>query len=1168
VLLLILSMIFGITAAGAVDVLSGYSQVLFIENKGQVAESVRFIVNSPTLQIYFTDEGEIFYTQASGEVSAVSVYYQGANPGVTISSGDLLSGRANYLLGDDSNAWVSNVPMYSSITYDDIYPGIDLRYTGGDGLLEREFIVSPGAVPDTIIMQYSGMKNIALDDFSGSLIISTSTGDLIETAPVCYQVIKGGRIDVPCKYVVDDAGKVSFAVGAYEKNSPLIIDPVVDFSTYYGGNFDDVGNGIDLDDQGDVYITGATISTNIPLPNAPVFQEHLNGTWDAFVAKFSSDGTLVYATYIGGNSTDKAAGIAVIRNTSLASGGRATITGYTDSLDYPNIAADQPLKSNFSDVFITRLNADGDNLIWSTFLGGNETDQATGIALTTGGAPVIVGFTGSADFPVSGGATWPNGDSYSGGFDAFMARYNNAGIRQESHFLGGNGTDYAYGVALDAANRIYITGSTRPMLPNLFPTVPGSYRVTPQGRTDAFITKMNAAGNSLIYSTYLGGTKDDVGLAIDVDLNNYTYIAGWTESAVQPIENFPISINAFQKIFGGGSADAFVSKLEPAGDKINYSTYLGGNFQDQANGIAVDNRSEAHVVGFTVSDNFPVTANAFQPVKDGLVSDCFLTEFNATGKTLIFSTYWGGTYYDVANDIAISPDGLNITFTGFTESLNFPINRSFQSYLAGFPPVRRQDVFVTKIMKIPPVANFTGTPQTGCSPLTVNFTDTSTNSPTSWLWDFGNGNTSPEQNPQAIFINPDPVNPVNFTINLTACNEDGCGFISKYNYTKVCPHLFWDFIANQSRGCVGTNATIQFNGVPAAPINTSTWYFDFGDGTIGVPGVTFIHTYTAPAAYNVSLWVENECCNNTTLKLEFVDIRQTPVADFFANVTRGLSPLNVHFTDNSSGRPETWQWNFGAGQGPNSTLQNPDHTYLSKGRFTVNLTVCNFCGCDGDSQVRLIRVGDPNLTYLPASLVVPTNDTTPIDLYLERADNGLSGFDLNIFWDDTIHGNITSVKFPSWVDSPEVIGTLPGSIAQIRGYDNNEQVPIPATNLILATINLTGLTPTGPGGIKFNVTANELDDIDGFPIYVNELPADITVVRLLPFPGKVNASRDPDGDQVYWDVNGNGRIDFNDVTTYYQNMQWIRINQYIPFFDYNKNGLIDFADLILLFQHV
>ena len=237
------------------------------------------------------------------------------------------------------------------------------------------------------------------------------------------------------------------------------------------------------------------------------------------------------------------------------------------------------------------------------------------------------------------------------------------------------------------------------------------------------------------------------------------------------------------------------------------------------------------------------------------------------------------------------------------------------------------------------------------------------------------------------------------------------------------------------------------------------------------------------------------------------------------------------------------------------------------------MEACNFCGCAWKNESDYIKVGDPNLSFMKGStkvttegrIVIPTNDTTPLYLFLQEADNGLSGYDLYLRFGDTVAGNITDpVKFPAWADI-NTSTPLPGPDVTIVAVNlTGTGVSVGSTNVLLATLNLTGLTPMK---IWFNVTPNQLDDKFGFPISTNNIPAELEVVRLLPFPGK-SIPIDPDGDQLYWDVNGNGYIDFNDVITYFQNMQWIRDNQYGPFFDYNSNTFIDFNDVVLLFLKV
>jgi PKD repeat protein len=1175
VFVLFMSCILTITAAGAADVLSTTIPVCFIQNDGQADEQVLFLANSPGYTLFLTRDGQIM-APADG-AAAVAITYPGAGTAVVTGEG-LLPGKTSYFLGNDPAAWVTNVPMYSTVRYDGLYDGITLFYHGGTGILKREFVVGPGADPSLIRMEYAGQESLALDP-SGTVLIGTSAGALFETAPVCFQVVDGERVDVACEYVIS-GDTVTFAIGDYDPALPLVIDPVLDFSTYFGGDREDIGSGIALDNNGYIYIVGSTKSTNLPLANYPplydpsyVYGQLLNGSWDVFVAVVDPNvipSQLLFSSYIGGNSTDKGTGIAV-NNTS----GVVTITGYTDSLNFPFTTG--PAKRNFTDVFVTRFNWTASVLTWSTYLGGNQTDEATAIALNSNDDAIVVGRTDSSDFD---GLT----NTKSGAWDGFVAVVNSTGTLTSGQYLGGSMNDYVYGVALDATDDIWVTGST--LSPN-FPTGPWPNSViqpSKSGKTDAFITKMDSTATTILLSTFFGALDDDIGTGIAVDANGYPYITGYTNSAVSPLNRFPARPGAFQQTFGGGKSDGFITKMAPLLNSYNYSTYLGGNYEDRPYAIAVDELGNAYVTGYTDSFTFP-TEMQLQANLNGLATDAFITILNDTGKALLFSTYLGGTYYDEGRAIAITPDGLNITLTGYTESINFPLENQLWPYLGGYQPVLYEDAFITRIVKIPPVANFTAFPRSGCTPLNVSFFDNSTGNPTQWYWEFGDENTSTNQNPFNIYSHSETTSQ-NFTVTLTVWNSDGTNVTNKTDFITVCPNPFANFTAYETnftsyetRGCVGINATFLFNvtSIFGQADAADFWNWSFGDGTYQIANNTTMnvtHTYTIPDNYTVSVTYGNECCNNTTVKEGYLDIRAIPVADFNTTPTppHGLVPLNVNFFDNSTGRPSTWTWFFGAGEG-NSTDQNPSHSYNTKGHYDVEMEACNFCGCAWKNESDFIKVGDPNLSFMAGStivlpngtIIVPTNDTTPLYLFLQEADNGLSGYDLYLRFGDVAAGNITHpVVFPGWADI-NTSTPLPGPDVTIQAVDLTGTGPgIGATNVLLAWFNLTGLEPME---VWFNVTPNQLDDKFGFPFSTNSVPAELKIVRLLPFPGK-SIPLDPDGDQLYWDVNGNGYIDFNDVITYFQNMQWIRDNQFVPFFDYNKNTFIDFNDVVRLFQKV
>lgn len=1149
-------------AAASSQTSSPSAPICFIKNNGQSDEQVLFFSNTPGYTLFLTKYGEVVANPASSSV--VSVTYQGSSPGVAVSGEDLMLAKSNYLFGNDESRWVRNVPMFSTVRYEGVYNGIDLVYLGGDGSLKKEYIVGSGADPSAIRMLYSGQDSLGADE-TGALIVTTDVGTFSESAPFCYQIVDGKQIVVPGVYVVSDDGVVSFSIGSYDRSMPLVIDPVYNFSTYLGGDQDDRGAGIGMDDAGNVYVAGSTQSTDFPLPNGPVYQQHLAGGWDLFVSKFSPDGSeLVYSTYIGGSNTDLAGDLAV-DNVS----GEVFLTGSTASTNFPSNGPTPVVgKSNFTDAFVTAVDPTGAALSWTTYYGGNKSDEGTGIALDSAGDVVIVGDTSSDNF-----TSFAMLNTLSGGTDGFVAKFSGAsGVYQWGRYLGGTGYDTANGVAVDpGTGAIWVTGMTQSLN---FPTVNITFRYANSGGSDAFVTKLNPAGG-IVNSTYLGGSGNDAGTGIALDSNGYPYITGYTGSPVSPISLFPIKpfFQAFQTAFGGGQWDAFITKMERNLTALNYSTYLGGSDDEKAYRIDVDANGTAFVTGFTMSTNFPMKCPTQATKGEGFrVPDAFITRMNKTGTGLLYSTYLGGTYYDEGRDIAITDDGLNITVTGYTESINFPIHNAYQDHLAGFPAVRFTDAFVTRILSIPPVANFTAEPERACTPANISFTDESTGTPTSWLWDFGDGNTSTLQNPFHRYVNSG-ANISKFNVSLSIANCDGMANLTKTEYIWICPTPFANFTANKTIGCTSQNSTILFNVTnTSGGVLTGTelvWNWSFGDGDsqlVDFANRNVTHTYNKTGNFTVSLTYANDCCNNTTTRSNYIDIRAIPVANFFGRPTSGLVPLHVSFTDNSTGRPSNWTWLFGEGQG-NSTEQNPEHTYSQAGLYTVNLTACNFCGCNSTGIPDYIHAGVPNLTFAPGTLVVPTNDTTDIELYLERAEDGLSGYDLDVFWGDSAHGEITDVEFPSWAANA-TNSSLPSYFLNIKAVDLFNEIHPGDTNIELAEFELVGNISTFNSTISFNVTVNELDDDFGNPIFTNNVPATITVVRLLPFPGKTMVPTDPFEDQVYWDVNGNGRIDFNDVITFFQNMQWTRNNQYIPFFDYNGNGLIDFADLILLFHHV
>jgi beta-propeller repeat-containing protein len=465
---------------------------------------------------------------------------------------------------------------------------------------------------------------------------------------------------------------VGFVVGAYKADRPLVLDPVLVYSTYLGGSDRDFGYGIAVDRLGNAYVTGYALSSDFPTANA--LQAENAGSADAFVMKLNAAGSaLVYSTYLGGSGEDAGIGIGV------DAFGAAYVVGATASTDFPTANALQVEFAGFPyDGFVTKLNAAGSALVYSTYLGGSDADNVIGIALDSSGNAYVTGYTFSTDFPTR----IPLQPANAGSYDAFMSKLNAAGSALVySTYLGGNGEDVAYGIAVDGSRNAYVGGYTFSID---FPTR-NPFQPENAGGADAFVTRLNAEGSGLVYSTYLGGSGFDSAAGIAVDASRHAYVTGDTSSTTFPTRN------AFQPE-NAGFNDAFVTRLNAEGSGLVYSTYLGGSGGDVGRGVAVDGSGNAYVTGDTSSTTFP-TRNAFQPENAG-GADAFVTKLTTSTvgwSALVYSTYLGGNGLDLGRGIAVDASG-NAYVTGETTSTNFPTRNPFQPENAG-----GSDAFVSKI---------------------------------------------------------------------------------------------------------------------------------------------------------------------------------------------------------------------------------------------------------------------------------------------------------------------------------------------------------------------------------------------------------------------------------------------------------------------------------------
>ena len=673
----------------------------FEPNQGQTDAQVKYMARGNGYTLFLTNQDAVFafhsktsanqlrmrgraaMAHASGAPVAkekppavIRMRLVGENCSAQITAADRLPGRSNYYLGNDPKKWQTNVSQYARVAYKNIYPGINLAYYGEQNKLEFDFIVAPESSPVSIDFAFSGAKRLATDT-SGNLIVSSTAGDVVLHKPVAYQQQNGSRQLVDARFVLKGKDQVSFDLGSYDHSRELVIDPTVTYSTYLGGTSEDDGYGIAFDSSGAAYVTGQTESTNFPTVGG-VAPNTNAGEFDVFVTKIAATGSsLVYSTYVGGSGNDSGNALAV------DSSGDAFVAGGTTSSNFPTTAGSfQKNSGGGLDAFVFELNPGGTALTYSTYLGGSGDDVANGLAIDSSGA-YVVGSTSSTDFPVQN----PIQSAIHGSGNGFVTKLNPSGTTLlYSTYLGGGTGDVASAVAV-AAGAAYVTGATQnpsfPTTPGAFQTKCGTDGTCNGGLYDAFVTVVNAAGTTYTYSTFLGGSGIDQGAGISVDAAGAVFVTGLTQSTDFPLQS------AWQKTLGG-TQNAFVSQLNPAGNALTYSTFLGGSAGDAANSIALDQNENAYVTGQTESPNFPLV-NPTQ-AKMGGGNDAFVSELNSAGS-VVFSTYLGGSLNENTNSsgaelaaigaIAVDPTGANVYVTGNTLSTDFPTQAPEQKSLAG-----------------------------------------------------------------------------------------------------------------------------------------------------------------------------------------------------------------------------------------------------------------------------------------------------------------------------------------------------------------------------------------------------------------------------------------------------------------------------------------------------
>jgi hypothetical protein len=656
----------------------GRLPIRFEPNLGQAGAPVRFLAHAPGTGLFLTP-GEAVLALGS---ERLRVRWLGAARPAAVSGLERLPGVSNYFLGRATPR--TGVPAFGRVRYRGVYPGVDLDFHGRNGRLEYDFTLGPGVDPGVIRLGLGGARQVRIDR-AGDLRIRLGQAELVERAPRAYQVVEGARRAVVSRFVLGARDQVAFAVGRHDSARPLVIDPVVVYSSYLGGRGSDVGLGIAVDRAGDAYVTGNTSSPDFPQAG-PLRPVNHGVPMDAFVTKLDPTGTaVIYSTYLGGSGYTDGRGIAVDRD------GNAYVTGATNSRDFPTR---DPMQATYGggpyDMYVAKIGPGGGALVYSTFAGSPHNDRAYAIAVDARGEAVITGRSARDGFPTAGRIP----ASPTGG--AVVAKLNAAGSAfVYSTVLGGRDfgarENVGFGVAVDAAGNAYVTGGTSS---HDFPVV-RALQPRLRGVENAFVAKIDAGGDAIDYSTFLGGGRVDFGSAIAVGADGSAFVTGQTTS-----RNFPTRrALRVRKASRAPGADAFVVELDPRGRSLVYATYIGGSVDSSGAGIAVDRSGRAHVTGYTASGDFPRPAPAH--AVGGGARDAFVAVIDAGGSSLASVRRLGGRGDDIGEGVAVGADGATFV-TGATASSDYPTVRPIEG-----PPAKLTatagggtSAFVTKLAPV------------------------------------------------------------------------------------------------------------------------------------------------------------------------------------------------------------------------------------------------------------------------------------------------------------------------------------------------------------------------------------------------------------------------------------------------------------------------------------
>lgn len=683
-----------LAAAGNSFELSPHNQsIVFTENLGQWDNQVRFRAATGGVTVWLSNDGILYaLSRSTGQrpeprVEArkalksdpaeemedllFGIKFLGSNPRPEVYGVSKKDFHSNYFLGNDASRWKSSVPSFDTVVYLGIYPGIDMKYYADDAGIEYTFVVAPGADPSAIRLRYEGVISLSADQKS-ELRISTAWGTLDEKLPAIYQVIDGKKINVGGSFDVGNDGSFGFAIGKdFDRSAELIIDPVLTFSSYLGGSGAQYPSEIKEDALGNILVLGHTRSLDYPTAGDPYQAVYGGGEFDAVLTKISRlTSQIVYSTYIGGSMRDEEPRLV------FGSQGDMYITGRTYSPDFPTVNPFQSTLSGSDDSFVLRLNAAGNQLLYSTYLGGGKEEDLSRIAVDDQGYIYVCGITTSYDFPTMN----PISPEQTGGqYDGYMTKFYPAGdALVYSTYLGGHGDEEFQGLGVTSAGEAVVAGFT---YSDDYPVANALYecQINPDGPIDAIITKFSSDGSSLVFSTYLGGTEDEWFEDLVLDASGNIYLVGSMESLDFEMVN---AIQPVHCVITGDTwgSDIFVAVMNGSGNELLFTTFLCGSMNDWGTSIDLGPDGSIYVCGITESADFEVSS-PIQGTMNG-ESDMVVARISPDRSRMIYATYFGGSDDEFKTHLGAGSDEcVHVTGSTFSDDISMvnatqPVSRA------------------------------------------------------------------------------------------------------------------------------------------------------------------------------------------------------------------------------------------------------------------------------------------------------------------------------------------------------------------------------------------------------------------------------------------------------------------------------------------------------------